>query len=620
VYARGFGVADRDTGRLVQPTTPFRMASHAKPFTSAAIMKLVENGQLRLDDSVTQILGLTGLADARWRSITVRNLLEHTGGWNIDLFDPEFSSLLIAQAMKTSSPPSTMTTINFMAQQRGLDFNPGEVVYYSNFGYSLLGRVIEKVTGVPYETYIKTLFAPAGIQNMYLGVTHSVDLPPDESRYYDYPGARLRDSVFSDAPGLVPYPDGGFAEEILDADGGWVLSAIDDLRILRYIDPSTPGNHLLARATVAEMLSRPLISGPAAPYWGTAPTWNAKGWVYNAGTDDINGEWSHSGSLPGSDSYIVRSGNGISYAVVFNTRDQARLLSSSIYQVIGDAVGSIKVWPSGDLFPQYTQTANYEGLWWNSPAGSESGWGINIAHQGDVLFVTWFTYDVNGKAWWLTMTANKTSDGLYSGTLYQTTGPAFNAVPFNAAQVVGTPVGNGTLTFTTTSSGTFAYTVNGMSQTKAIVPQTFGPLPTCVWRTQADLTLATNYQDLWWATPAGSESGWGVNLTHQGNTIFATWFTYDHDHTPMWLVATAPQTATGTYMGTLYRLTGPPFSSAPFPPMGSPGGATGTSVGTATFTFSDGNTGTFAYTVNAETQTKNITRELFHPPAGTVCQ
>jgi hypothetical protein len=54
--------------------------------------------------------------------------------------------------------------------------------------------------------------------------------------------------------------------------------------------------------------------------------------------------------------------------------------------------------------------------------------------------------------------------------------------------------------------------------------------------------------------------------------------------------------------------------------MGSPGGAIGTSVGTATFTFSDGNTGTFAYTVGAETQTKSITRELFQPPAGTLCQ
>jgi len=174
--------------------------------------------------------------------------------------------------------------------------------------------------------------------------------------------------------------------------------------------------------------------------------------------------------------------------------------------------------------------------------------------------------------------------------------------------------------FTDTDNGTFAYTVNGISQTKAITREVFGPLPSCTFGAQPNLALATNYQDLWWNAPGGSESGWGINLAHEGDTIFATWFTYDHDRTPMWLVATAPKTAPGTYMGTLYRLTGPPFNAAPFPPMGSLGGATGTRVGTATFTFSDGNTGTFAYTVNAETQMKNITRELFQPPAGTVCQ
>ncbi len=69
-------------------------------------------------------------------------------------------------------------------------------------------------------------------------------------------------------------------------------------------------------------------------------------------------------------------------------------------------------------------TRNYEGLWWASPAGSESGWGINFAHQGDVIFATWFTYDANGKAWWLAMTANRNTDGSYSGALFQTQGSA----------------------------------------------------------------------------------------------------------------------------------------------------------------------------------------------------
>jgi hypothetical protein len=257
---------------------------------------------------------------------------------------------------------------------------------------------------------------------------------------------------------------------------------------------------------------------------------------------------------------------------------------------------------------------NYEGLWWAAPAGSESGWGINFAHQGNTIFATWFTYDLTGKDWWLTMTAQNTAPGVYSGTLYVTTGPAFNAVPFDPADVKLTPVGMGTLTFSDANDGSFAYTVNGVSQTKSITREVFGALPTCAAATTS-LAAATNYQDLWWAAPAGVESGWGINLTEEGNTIFATWFTYDLDGTPMWLSVTAANTVPGAFMGTLYRTAGPAFNAVPF----NPANVVLTAVGTASFTFSDGNNASFAYTVNGISQTKAITREVFQSP-GTVCQ
>jgi hypothetical protein len=258
---------------------------------------------------------------------------------------------------------------------------------------------------------------------------------------------------------------------------------------------------------------------------------------------------------------------------------------------------------------------NYQGLWWNAPAGSESGWGINFAHQGEVIFASWFTYDLTGKGLWLVMTAPNTGSNIFSGTLLQVSGPAFDAVPFDPNQIVGTPVGSGTLTFTDANSGTFAYTVNGISQNKAITRQVFGPLPSCIFSAQNNLAAAINYTDLWWKAPTASESGWGINFTHQGDTIFATWFTYDHDHTPMWLVVTANKSAPGTYSGTLFRTTGPAFNAVPFNPMS----IVGTNVGTAMFTFIDGNTANFAYTVNGVSQTKAITRQVFRPP-GTVCQ
>ena len=259
---------------------------------------------------------------------------------------------------------------------------------------------------------------------------------------------------------------------------------------------------------------------------------------------------------------------------------------------------------------------NYSGLWWNAPAVSESGWGINLAHQGDVIFLTWFTYDAAGKAWWLTMTANKTAEGVYSGTLYQTTGPAFNAVPFDPSQVGYTQVGNGTLTFNSATAGTFAYTVNGVTQAKTITLQAFGPLPTCVWGAQPNFT---NFQGLWWAAPAGAESGWGVNVTQEGTTIFATWFTYDANHNPLWYSVTATPTGPNTFSGTLIRTKGPAFSAVPFDPTQ----VQRTPVGTTTFSFTNGDSGTFAYQVNdganVATQAKAIVRQVFRPPE-TVCQ
>jgi hypothetical protein len=261
--------------------------------------------------------------------------------------------------------------------------------------------------------------------------------------------------------------------------------------------------------------------------------------------------------------------------------------------------------------------ANYQGLWWNSPANSESGWGLNLAHQGDTIFASWFTYDTSGRDWWLVMTAQKSGPNTYSGKLYQTRGPAFDAANFDPATVVATEAGSGTLTFSDSNNGTFSYTIGAVAQAKTITREQFGPLPTCTYG-GGSLTLATNYQDLWWAKPAASESGWGINLNHEGDKIFATWFTYDLDQAPLWLVVTAPRQSAGVYSGDLYQTSGARFDAF------DPAKVTATKVGTATFTFADGNNATFAYTVQLPgmgapvAQAKAITRELFSA-SGTTC-
>jgi hypothetical protein len=263
-----------------------------------------------------------------------------------------------------------------------------------------------------------------------------------------------------------------------------------------------------------------------------------------------------------------------------------------------------------------TPTQTFQALWWASPAGSESGWGVNIAHQGNTLFATWFTYDTNGDGMWLVMDNGvRQANGSFTGTLYRTTGNSFSTVPFNGSTVAVTAVGNATFTFSSATTGTFAYTVNNVSQTKNIVRQEFSaPVPSCTPGGTAGAT--PNYQDLWWKSPAGSENGWGINLIHQGDTIFATWFTYGADQRGMWLVMDNLVRGTGqTFTGPIYRTRGNPFNSVPW--VGTTIAVT--QVGTVTLAFTDANNGTFTYTVDGVTQSRAITRQVFSSPA-SVCK
>ena len=254
-------------------------------------------------------------------------------------------------------------------------------------------------------------------------------------------------------------------------------------------------------------------------------------------------------------------------------------------------------------------TINYQGLWWNA---SESGWGINFAHQGDVIFATWFTYDTAGKPWWLIAELHKTLAGAYKGDVSTVSGPAFGAPAFDSSKVKETVVGTMTVAFTSATQGSLDYTVNGVTRTKPIAKQLFGADPTCVWGEEPDLRLGTNYQDLWWNA---SESGWGVNFTHQDDIIFATWFTYDTAGKPWWLIAELHKSAIGVYTGAVATVSGPPFNSVPF----EPGKVVETPVGSATVAFTNGNSASFAYTVNGVSRSKAIARQVFAPP-GTVCQ
>jgi hypothetical protein len=265
---------------------------------------------------------------------------------------------------------------------------------------------------------------------------------------------------------------------------------------------------------------------------------------------------------------------------------------------------------------------SYQGLWWNAPAGSESGWGVSLAHQGNTIFAIWYTYDALGAPAWLGAVLRRTVAGSYDGELFIANGPAFDAVPFDPAAVVETVVGHARLTFADLDHGTFAYTVSApafgpapIARSKGITRQVFGASPVCAWGGEADLSLATNYQDLWWSAPAGSEPGWGIGVAHQGDTIFATWFSYGDDGQPRWLAFAARRAGAGSYVGDLFSARGPPLGAGVF----DPAAVTESVVGTASLVFSDGNSATFGYAMGGVVRARPITRQVFSA-RGTSCR
>jgi N-acyl-D-amino-acid deacylase len=148
VYARGFGWADRERQQAVAPNALFRIASISKPITAVAVLHLIENKRIALDDTVWHLLKLPDPDDARWKNVTLLHLLQHTGGWDRDVsFDPMFRYRRITEALKVSLPIGPKHIIQYMLTQP-LDFDPGSKYAYSNFGYCLVGRVFEHVSGL----------------------------------------------------------------------------------------------------------------------------------------------------------------------------------------------------------------------------------------------------------------------------------------------------------------------------------------------------------------------------------------------------------------------------------------------------------------------------------------
>ncbi len=355
VYAEGYGFSDQAAKEKAKPETLFRIASVSKTITAVAVLKLVQEGKLGLDDRAFDILddlcppaGTT--PDPRLGLITVKDLLRHSGGWvTAEAGDPQFASLQIAEALGTPSPPDARTVIRFMMGQP-LQRDPGTWYSYSNFGYNVLGRIIEKKTGQSYESHtLGQVLLPAGIRRMRIGGTLKEQRAQGEGAYHANPGEPLMDAVFPSL-GQVPEAYGGWYHAVLDSHGGWIASAVDLLRFIRVVEGSGGQAKLLTDQTLATMTEYQGLPGD-----GQSPAhYYALGWnVDNPGTPQE--EWSHSGALSGSNAtLLVRRVDGISYAVLFNSlpTDFAAFFNE-LTPAMRAAINSVPTWPHKDLFAKY---------------------------------------------------------------------------------------------------------------------------------------------------------------------------------------------------------------------------------------------------------------------------
>jgi CubicO group peptidase (beta-lactamase class C family) len=238
VLARGYGYSDVGQMKPVTPDQRFRVASLSKSLTASAIMRLVEAGSLSLDEPALPLLGPWAppaheIVDPRVYQITVRHLLVHRGGWDREAYgDPVFDS---REHLRDRDCRGVMHA----ELTRKLDFDPGSTFVYSNTGYCILGRIIERVSGMSYADFVTTqILQPAGAARMRL--THRAEFAIDEPVYYQTPGSAIS-----------PYE--GVALDAIDSLAGWVTRPSDYLRYFLALN-GINGKAILKPQSVAQMV------------------------------------------------------------------------------------------------------------------------------------------------------------------------------------------------------------------------------------------------------------------------------------------------------------------------------------------------------------------------------
>ncbi|MEJ5993879.1 serine hydrolase domain-containing protein [Pedobacter sp. Du54] len=281
VYKNASGFSRTETKERATPNHLFRLASMTKQHTAIAIMNLIQQGKIGINDLV---FGPTGLLKASFpvvgqlsAKVTVKHLLEHTGGYT---GDPMFSAANVGQSLDQ----------RIQVMLNSAQSEPGTKYYYYNMGYGVLGKVIEVVSGKDYETYLKEMYASIGITRLRLATATAANIPSDEA---------------------VCYPQGnstayGNDMNVMKAAAGVAVTTEDLFKILYAVDGGTLKPDILSTAT------RTLMFTPSDAFSGYAKGWRTNHTLFSG--------FYHGGNLAGTGTFWIY-GTEYSVAVLLNSRN-----------------------------------------------------------------------------------------------------------------------------------------------------------------------------------------------------------------------------------------------------------------------------------------------------------
>lgn len=307
VYAKGYGWSDEEKGELMEPGHIMRMASVSKLMTAVGIMVLQDRGMLSIKDTVFGPSGILcdtlfsyAIKDKKHYRITVEHLLRHQGGF---YRDPVFSSRDVKHQMGLDHAPTKEDFYKLVLSHR-LRHNPGTVHKYSNFGYMLLSDIIEKVSGKPYEQFMKEdVFAPAGCYDMHIAGTYEKGRRHNEVRYYTHEGDGKYIEEYTDSGKMVERCYGGNNIPVLSGAGAWCGSPIEIARLVASIDGQDEVPDIISKEAVRQMTQ-----------YIDKSTFSL-GW--NDTTPGLG--WSRSGTLSGTCALVKRFPDGECWILITNT-------------------------------------------------------------------------------------------------------------------------------------------------------------------------------------------------------------------------------------------------------------------------------------------------------------